>query len=77
MSGDIALIDSPLAEYEARKLATEMNLRRYANELLAVIRASQNDDLDEDEAFSALKELDETWARLIVDDLAPQKNLLS
>lgn len=69
--------DSPLAEYEARILATSMNLRRYGNEMLGLIRAAQEGDMPEEDAFKALEELDGQWATILVDDLAPRKHLLS
>lgn len=69
--------DSPTAEYEARRLATQMNLRKYYNRCVAVMAQEEAGEIDMDQALKQFLGLDAEWARKIVDDIAPKKNILA
>lgn len=70
------MADSPQAEYEAKKIATQLNLRRYYNECVAVMAQEEAGEIDMDSALDKFLELDVRYAREIVDDIAPKKSIL-
>lgn len=68
--------DSLLAEYEARRLATQINLRRYYNECVAIMSLEEAGDIHMEDALAKFLDLDARYAKDIVDDIAPRKNVL-
>lgn len=68
--------DSPLAEYEARCLATALNLQRYYNECVGIMLSKEEGGLSASEKMTALEEMDRVWATKIVDEIAPLKRII-
>lgn len=68
--------DSPQAEYEAKRLATQINLRKYYNRCVSVMAQEEAGELTIDEALDKFLELDSTFSEIIVDDIAPLKRII-
>lgn len=64
------------AEYAARLVATSYNLKQHVNQAIGVIQSSQKGDMPEEEAMAELDKLDDQWAKIIVDDIAPQQHII-
>lgn len=64
------------AEYEARLLSTNSNLKKHFNECLGIIQGAQKGDIPEEDALNELDSMDTQWAKLIVDDIAPLEHII-
>lgn len=68
--------DGPQAVYDARRLATQINLRKYYNACVGVMAREESGEITMDQALDEFLALDSYWAKAIVDDIAPKKSLL-
>jgi hypothetical protein len=64
------------AEYNAKRVATAMNLQRYYNECVEVMAKEQAGEIPMEDAKLAMGKLDVKWATIITDDISPKKNIL-
>lgn len=69
--------DSPQAEYEAKRLSVQINLRKYYNQCVAIMAQEEAGDITTDEAMDQFLVLDTEFARIIVDDISPRRNILA
>ena len=64
------------AEYHARLAATAGNLRRFLDQSIGIIQLAQKGEMPEEDAFMELDGMYESWAKLLVDDLAPEEHII-
>lgn len=77
MMKDKVLSGSPTEqEYQAKRAATQINLRKYYNRCVAVMAKEEAGEITIDEALDTMLMIDAEWAKIIVDDIAPKKHLL-
>ena len=64
------------SQYYAKRVATQLNLRRYFNECIPVMAQEEAGEISMDEALVLFDELDVRWGKVIVDDLSPIKSII-
>lgn len=67
---------SPQEQYDKDLTDTKMNLRRIYNEYVQVIAKQASGEIDMEAAMDLLNEIDNRWTKILVDRLAPKKNIL-
>lgn len=70
------MTDSPRAEYEAKRISVQLTLRRYYNECVQIMAQEEAGELPMEDALAKFLVLDSKYAKLIVDDISPRRNIL-
>ena len=67
---------TPQQEYTAKRVSVQLTLRAYYNECVAVMAQEEGQEITMEDALNAFNELDAKYAKLIVDDISPLKNII-